>query len=430
MWPLAPLPADMAVTDKIIGRLRRREYPRGMRILVVEDEVELAGAIAATLRGEGFGTDVAHTVEDARFHAEVHPYDAVVLDRRLPDGEGLELCGEWRAAGVQTPILMLTALDDTKDVVAGLEGGADDYLTKPFATEVLIARLRTLIRRGPVLRKSVIEAGGVEIDPARRRVKQDGVVVPLTTKEFALLEFLAHRAGEVVDRFDILEHCWDHAYEPESNVVDVHVRGLRRKLGDGVVETVRGAGYRVPDADADEPAAAPGQVPTGTVTVVFTDIVDSTATTERVGDRRWLELLAEHNALVRGHLAEHGGYEVKATGDGFMLAFGSARAALDCAIGIQRGLAARRAEHPDEPVLVRIGMHTGEPIWGESDFHGRGVALAARIGAKAEPDEILVSTLTRELTESLGDFTFDGHRDVKLKGLSGRHRVHVVSWQA
>jgi class 3 adenylate cyclase len=207
------------------------------------------------------------------------------------------------------------------------------------------------------------------------------------------------------------------------------VRGLRRKLGDGVVETVRGAGYRVPDDVADAPSAAPGQVPTGTVTVVFTDIVDSTATTERVGDRRWLELLAEHNALVRAHLAEQGGYEVKSTGDGFMLAFGSARSALECAIGIQRGLAARRAEHPDEPVMVRIGMHTGEPIWGEQDFHGRGVALAARIGAKAGPDEILVSTLTRELTESLGDFTFDGHRDVKLKGLTGRHRVHVVIWQ-
>jgi DNA-binding response OmpR family regulator len=400
-----------------------------MRILVVEDEVELAGAIAATLRGEGFGTDVAHSVEDARFHAEVHPYDAVVLDRRLPDGEGLDLCRQWRAAGVSTPVLMLTALDDTKDVVAGLEGGADDYMTKPFATEVLVARLRSLIRRGPVLRKTVIEAGGVELDPARRRVKQDGVVVPLTAKEFALLEFLAHRAGDVVDRFDILEHCWDHAYEPESNVVDVHVRGLRRKLGDGVVETVRGAGYRVPET-GPEAATAPagGQVPTGTVTVVFTDIVDSTATTERVGDRRWLELLEEHNTLVRAHLAEHGGYEVKSTGDGFMLAFGSARAALDCAIGVQRGLAARAAD--GEPLRVRIGVHTGEPIWGEGDFHGRGVALAARIGAKADGGEILCSTLTRELTESLGDFTFGTHRDVKLKGLSGRHRVHVVGWTA
>src|SRR4051794_15926040 len=388
----------MVVKEKIIGRLRRREYPRGMRILVVEDEVELAGAIAATLRSEGFGTDVAHTIEDARFQADVHPYDAVILDRRLPDGEGLELCGEWRAAGVSTPILMLTALDDTKDVVAGLEGGADDYMTKPFATEVLIARVRTLIRRGPVLRKSVIEAGGVEIDPARRRVKKDGVVVPLTTKEFALLEFLAHRAGEVVDRFDILEHCWDHAYEPESNVVDVHVRGLRRKLGDGVVETVRGAGYRVPDDVADAPSAAPGQVPTGTVTVVFTDIVARTATTERVGDRRWLELLAEHNALVRAHLAEHGGYEVKSTGDGFMLAFGSARSALECAIGIQRGLAARRAQHPDEPGMVRIGMHTGEPVLGEQGFHGRGGALAARIRAEAGPGASLRPTLDPALT--------------------------------
>jgi class 3 adenylate cyclase len=270
---------------------------------------------------------------------------------------------------------------------------------------------------------------GIEIDPARRRVRRDGVVVPLTSKEFALLEFLAHRAGEVVDRLDILEHCWDHAYEPESNVVDVHVRGLRRKLGDAVIETVRGAGYRVPDDDAEaepEPAGAP--LPTGTVTVLFTDIVESTDTTERIGDRAWLSLLEQHNELIRSQLAAHGGYEVKSTGDGFMLAFDSARGGLECAIAIQRALAAHNAEHPDLPIRIRIGLHTGEPIWGDNDFHGRGIALAARIGAKAEAGEILVSTLLRELTESLGDFEFVRHRDVKLKGLSGRHRLHTVRW--
>ena len=245
-------------------------------------------------------------------------------------------------------------------------------------------------------------------------------MVPLTSKEFALLEFLAHRAGEVVDRLDILEHCWDHAYEPESNVVDVHVRGLRRKLGDGIIETVRGAGYRVPD-DEPAPAGEPEApvLPSGTVTVLFTDIVESTDTTERIGDRAWFALLEEHNALIRAQLVTHKGYEVKSTGDGFMLAFDSARQGLECAIGIQRALAERNAEHPDAEINVRTGLHTGEPIWGDNDFHGRGIALAARIGAKAEAGEILVSTLLRELTESLGDFEFAGSPRRQAQGPVG-----------
>ncbi|MBS1676735.1 MAG: response regulator transcription factor [Actinobacteria bacterium] len=218
-----------------------------MRILVVEDEAEIAAVIVQQLRAEGFGVDLAGTVAEARFHADVHPYDAIVLDRRLPDGEGGRLCDEWRSAGVEAPILMLTALDATAEVVAGLEAGADDYLTKPFATEELIARLRSLLRRRPTRRHDAIVAGALRIETARRRVRRDGVIVPLTTKEFALLAFLADRAGEVVERLDILEHCWDHAYEPGSNVIDVHVAALRRKLGAEAIETVRGAGYRLAD---------------------------------------------------------------------------------------------------------------------------------------------------------------------------------------
>ena len=402
-----------------------------MRILVVEDEAELAGAIAGRLREEGFAADIAGTVGEARFNADVHAYDAIVLDRRLPDGEGLDLCREWRDDGATTPVLMLTALDDTSDIVAGLEGGADDYVTKPFSTEVLVARLRSLIRRGPVLRRTVLQAAGLEVDPTRRRVRQDGVVVPLTTKEFALLEFLAHRAGDVVERYDILEHCWDHAYEPESNVVDVHVRALRRKLGDAVIETVRGAGYRMPESPVEAPAAAADAKapPSGTVTVLFTDIEGSTAFAARVGDIRWLEILEEHNALIRAQMAAHDGHEVMGTGDGFMVAFGSARVGLRCAIAIQRALEAHNAEHPDDALRVRIGLHTGEPIFQKGDFHGRGVVLAARIMAKADGGEILVSSLLRELTESLGEFEFEGHRDVRLKGLPGRHRLHEVRWR-
>jgi two-component system, OmpR family, response regulator len=212
---------------------------------MVEDEELLATALADTMRLEGFAVDVVATLRGARAEAAWHEYDAIVLDRRLPDGDGLELCRELRAAGASAPILMLTALDATAEIVSGLEAGADDYLTKPFATPELVARVRSLIRRGPVLRRALIEAGELTIDPARRRVHQRGAVVPLTAKEFSLLEFLAVRGDCVVDRYEILEHCWDQAYEPESNVIDVHVAAIRRKLGADTIETVRGAGYRL-----------------------------------------------------------------------------------------------------------------------------------------------------------------------------------------
>ncbi|WP_245604041.1 response regulator transcription factor [Patulibacter minatonensis] len=234
-------------THPTLAQGRKRVYAAAMRILVVEDEAEIAQAVAERLRAESFGVDVAGTIAAARSEADLHEYDAVVLDRRLPDGEGLALCGEWRKAGLEFPVLMLTAMDQTGDVVDGFSGGADDYLTKPFATEELVARVHGLLRRRPTRRMEVVEAGDLVIEVSRRRVKRDGVIVPLTTKEFALLAFLADRAGEVVDRFDILESCWDQAYEPGSNVIDVHVAALRRKLGSKAIETVRGAGYRLAD---------------------------------------------------------------------------------------------------------------------------------------------------------------------------------------
>ena len=180
----------------------------------------------------------------------MHEYDGVVLDRRLPDGDGLALCARWRAAGIPTPVLVLTALDGTEAIVDGLRTGADDYLCKPFASAELVARVEALLRRAPVAPRPLLRIGALEIDRGRRRVRLDGVVVTLTAKEFALLEHLALADHAVVDRYELLEHCWDHAAEPGSNVVDVHVRGLRRKLGTSVIETVRGAGYRLAEPRA------------------------------------------------------------------------------------------------------------------------------------------------------------------------------------
>jgi two-component system, OmpR family, response regulator len=216
-----------------------------VRIVLVEDEDLLAGAVCHALRARGFAVDHAADLAAGRMLAQLHEYDAMILDRRLPDGDGLDLCHELREGGCSAPIIMLTALDGTSQIVTGLEAGADDYLTKPFATEELIARVGSLIRRGPVSRSPRLEFGEITIDLGGRRVWQRGALVPLTAKEFSLLEYFALRPGEVVDRYQLLEHCWDHAYEPGSNVVDVHVAALRRKLGGTVIATVRGAGYRL-----------------------------------------------------------------------------------------------------------------------------------------------------------------------------------------
>jgi class 3 adenylate cyclase len=181
--------------------------------------------------------------------------------------------------------------------------------------------------------------------------------------------------------------------------------------------------------ELDRPDLRPAAAPDGTVTILFSDIEDSTALTERLGDRRWHELLGDHNEIVRKHVAQHGGFEVKNQGDGFMLAFPSARHAVMCATDIQRGLAAHRERHPDQPIRVRIGLHTGEAIKDHDDFFGKNVILAARIGAQAKGDEILVSSLLKQLVESTGELSFDDGRELELKGLSGSYEVFAVLWE-
>ncbi len=178
----------------------------------------------------------------------------------------------------------------------------------------------------------------------------------------------------------------------------------------------------------DKPDLRQHAAPNGTVTILFSDIEGSTAMTERLGDQRWLELLREHNAIVRKQVAAHEGFEVKSEGDGFMLAFGSARRALGCAADIQRAFA-QRNESAEEPIQVRIGLHTGEAIKEADDFYGKNVILAARIAGQAQGGEILVSSLLKELTESAGDIAFGEEREVELKGLSGRQRVFRVAWE-
>src|ERR671934_1537760 len=220
-----------------------------MRVLVVEDDPKLAALLGRGLREEGMATDVTSRGEDALWMAGSTEYDALVLDVMLPGIDGFEACERLRADGVWTPVLMLTARDAVEDRVAGLDGGADDYLIKPFSFAELLARLRALVRRGPVERPAELEVGDLRLDPATHRVWRGESEVALSAKEFALLEAFMRRPGEVLSRYRLLEHAWDYDYENRSNVVDVYVRYLREKIdrpfGLESIETVRGAGYRL-----------------------------------------------------------------------------------------------------------------------------------------------------------------------------------------
>jgi two-component system OmpR family response regulator len=216
-----------------------------MRVLVVEDEPKMAALVRRGLVEEGHAADVAGEGGTALWLAEAHEYDAIVLDVMLPGLSGFETCRRLRNAGVWTPVLMLTARDSVDDRVAGLDAGADDYLTKPFSLAELFARLRALARRGEVERPTELVVGDLRLDPASRRVWRGATQVELSPKEFALLETFMRRPGQVLSRLQLLEHAWDFAYENRSNVVDVYVRYLRQKLGRELFETVRGAGYRL-----------------------------------------------------------------------------------------------------------------------------------------------------------------------------------------
>jgi DNA-binding response OmpR family regulator len=229
-----------------------------MRILLVEDEVELAESIREGLTTEHFAVDVMHTGPDGLWAASEHPYDVVVLDIMLPGLSGYEVCRQLRARQVWTPILMLTAKDGDHEQADALDLGADDYLTKPFSFVVLLARLRALTRRSARERPAILTAGDLSLDPARRRVARGDDEISVTAREFALLEFLMRHRGDVVSKRAIIDNVWDMHFEGDDNIVEVYVSYLRKKIDQPyhrtAIETVRGAGYRLA-ADGGRPAS-------------------------------------------------------------------------------------------------------------------------------------------------------------------------------
>jgi len=224
-----------------------------MRVLMVEDEVRLAETVRRGLVAEGFVVDVVHDGPEGLFAAQTRDYDVVVLDIMLPGLNGYDVCRQMRAAGLWTPVLMLTAKDGEYDQVDAFDLGADDYLTKPFSFVVLVARLRSLIRRGAPERPTLLTAGDLALDPATRRVRRGEAEVSLTPREFGLLQFLMRHRGEVVSKSEILQSVWDMNYDGDDNVVEVYIGYLRRKIdqpfGRRSIQTVRGAGYRLVAGD-------------------------------------------------------------------------------------------------------------------------------------------------------------------------------------
>ena len=241
-----------------VDAFRRPDQAAPLRVLVVEDDVSMAASLRRGLTAEGYSVEVARDGEDGLWWALEHDFDVVVLDVMLPKRNGYQVLRELRRTGSLVPVLMLTAKDGEWDQAEALDMGADDFLAKPFSYPVLLARLRALIRRGAGRASPLVVVGAMRIDTRTHRVERSGVTIELTAREFGLLEYLAHRAGAVVSKAELLRHVWDQARDEDTNVVEVYVGYLRRKIDvpfdSSLLHTVRGVGYRLADDD-DRPAA-------------------------------------------------------------------------------------------------------------------------------------------------------------------------------
>ncbi len=227
-----------------------------MRILVVEDEKKVASFIKKGLEEQSYAVDTAFDGLEGELMASQTPYDAIILDVLLPKQDGIVTCQKIRYKGVSTPVLMLTALGETDDKVRGLDSGADDYLTKPFHFEELLARVRALLRRKSQDKSALLQAGGLVLDPVTRKVEREGKQIRLTSREFALLEYFMRNKGQILSRANLAQHVWNVSFDMESNVIDVYVKLLRQKIDKGfenpMLQTIVGAGYVLKDTDEND----------------------------------------------------------------------------------------------------------------------------------------------------------------------------------
>src|SRR5947207_1485532 len=258
LFSVQPLPGNPRAGLSLFLHL---PYDAPMRLLLVEDDARIARFVAKGLREQAYAVDIANTGDDALYQAAINAYDLVILDVMIPGRNGFEVCRDLRKSGQRMPILMLTARDAVEDRIAGLDHGADDYLTKPFEFRELLARLRALLRRSGELRPAKITGADLVLDTAAQNVSRAGRSVPLTAKEYALLEYLARNTGRVVGRAEIAEHVWDETFDPFSNLIDVYVNRVRRKIDADsrkpLLHTRRGAGYFFgPLTDSEAAAAA------------------------------------------------------------------------------------------------------------------------------------------------------------------------------
>src|SRR5437763_12319957 len=231
-----------------------------MRVLLVKDDPRIARFVSQALREQSYAVDLTADGEDALYKASINDYDAVILDVMIPGRDGFEVCRELRAEGLTVPIIMLTARDSVQDRITGLDTGADDYLTKPFEVAELLARLRALLRRGNAVRPATLTIADLVIDTRAHRVTREGRNIELTATEYALLEYLARERGRVLSRAEIAEHVWDENFDPFSNLIDVNINRLRRKIDDGfstpLIHTRRGEGYMLSTPDDSAGAEA------------------------------------------------------------------------------------------------------------------------------------------------------------------------------
>ena len=223
-----------------------------MRILVVEDDPDLADQIASSLRHTGYSVDVAYDGEEGEFLGDTEPYDAVVLDLGLPKVDGVTVLSRWRKAGHTMPVLILTARDTWSEKVAGFDAGADDYVTKPFHLEEILARLRALIRRSAGHATSTIECGKIRLDTKTAQVTKGGIPIPLTPHEYKVVSYLMHHQDRIVSRTELVEHVYEQDFDRDSNTIEVFIARLRRKLGSDYIYTHRGQGYRLSAPEADK----------------------------------------------------------------------------------------------------------------------------------------------------------------------------------